>query len=429
MAETKKNNSNKKPATTPANQVKPPQAIRTTGQAPAGKVVTHTQQPVPSTTVYKPPPGAGPCYVPQPFPAGNISFASIPPGAEIFIDGNDQGAKTQNTAMNVPAGDHAYTLKLTGYNDYSGTVSVVSGQTAAVSAVMTQAAPSPAPAPAPVAEATLTELLQRIVTEHEAFSDLLARITAIQESLTTATKAEDKYYDTPLTAIAVATPVQPNSPDTFSNATTVPPTPGYQTETIYATLQRNSPKMFVINDGTDHLYVITSPDGKNWSSEVTILTGEARTFFNVFEVRLRSPSAGTLTPVLGGVYRVIERDFWLAYIKPVAGGAPNRAAFIAQNIVVPDLLDHTLDGLDAAILAANPGNVLPIAVPSGFALVIRGNVNNVGVVYISASNATTVVARDTLNPGDTSKLLITNSSLVHVAVANANDSFDILVEQ
>ncbi len=299
-------------------------------------------------------------------------------------------------------------------------------------------APAPAPTPPPAEQPILTELIQRIIADHDAIvaqhetmQQILSKMTEMVTILGTAPKPEDDYYDTPRTAITVGTLVQPNSPDQISNATTVPITLGYQMEQIYATLQRIAPKITVINDGSDILFVITSPDGKSWSSEVTILRGEARTFWNVWEARLRSPTQGTL-PNIGGVYRVTERDYWLAYTNPVPGGAgtpvPNRAAFIAQSIIVPDLLDHALDGLDAVILAANPGNVLPIAVPSGFALVIRANVNNVGVVYISASNATTVVARDTLNPGDAPRLFITNSSLVHVAVANINDIFDILVE-
>ncbi len=73
------------------------------------------------------------CNPPQ---IGNISFTSTPSGAEIFLDGTDQGVMTPNTAMNVPAGDHSYVLKLAGYNDYTGTVSVVTGQTAAVTVTM-----------------------------------------------------------------------------------------------------------------------------------------------------------------------------------------------------------------------------------------------------------------------------------------------------
>lgn len=69
--------------------------------------------------------------------AGSISFASTPPGAEIFIDGADKGVKTPGTVSNMTPGVHAYILKLAGYLDYSGSVTVVSGQTASVSATLT----------------------------------------------------------------------------------------------------------------------------------------------------------------------------------------------------------------------------------------------------------------------------------------------------
>jgi hypothetical protein len=72
------------------------------------------------------------CSVNIPSPGGSINFISTPPGAEIFVDGIDQGVKTPNTVANVSAGDHAYALKLAGYNDVTGMVGVVSGQTASV---------------------------------------------------------------------------------------------------------------------------------------------------------------------------------------------------------------------------------------------------------------------------------------------------------
>ena len=67
---------------------------------------------------------------------GNISFASVPEGAEIFLDGVDQLVRTPVTITDVPAGSHAYTLKLNGYNDYTGTVEVLKDQTVSVSAVL-----------------------------------------------------------------------------------------------------------------------------------------------------------------------------------------------------------------------------------------------------------------------------------------------------
>ena len=73
------------------------------------------------------------CNPPQ---VGNISLASTPPGAEIFLDGHDQGAVTPNTVSSVPVGTHAYTLKLAGYNDYTGSIDVALNQTATVSAAL-----------------------------------------------------------------------------------------------------------------------------------------------------------------------------------------------------------------------------------------------------------------------------------------------------
>jgi len=74
------------------------------------------------------------CIPPQ---VGSISFVSTPAGADIFIDGAYQGVKTPNTAANVPVGTHSYTLRLAGYNDVTGTVSVILNQTAAVTATLT----------------------------------------------------------------------------------------------------------------------------------------------------------------------------------------------------------------------------------------------------------------------------------------------------
>lgn len=230
-------------------------------------------------------------------------------------------------------------------------------------------------------------------------------------------KPELDYYDTPQTVISVATTTQP-SPDVISNA--LAGTPGYQVEEIYPTLMRISPKITVINDGSATLFVISSPDGKDWSAEVTILVGEARTFYNVWELRLRSPTAGGIgPPTSGGVYRVTERDFWLAYTKGTSGGAiTNRAAFTAQSLQP---------------IAATPGfTQLPnIPVPDGFALVIRATVGNGAQVFLANSGANTAVvtARVTLNAGDSVKLFITNANLVFVAGSVAGQNVDILVEQ
>lgn len=70
---------------------------------------------------------------------GSISFASDPGGAEIFLDGIDQGIKTPANITDVPVGSHSYVLKLSGYSDYAGTVLVEENKTSQVSAILTPA--------------------------------------------------------------------------------------------------------------------------------------------------------------------------------------------------------------------------------------------------------------------------------------------------
>lgn len=72
---------------------------------------------------------------------GNIHFVSLPVGAEIFIDSADQGVKTINTVFNIPAGEHTFTLKLAGYNDFTGPVTVVGGSTVEVYTVLDPSTP------------------------------------------------------------------------------------------------------------------------------------------------------------------------------------------------------------------------------------------------------------------------------------------------
>lgn len=73
---------------------------------------------------------------------GAIRLISIPEGAEIFIDGADQGVTTPNTLINIPAGEHIFTLKLAGYNDLTGTVTAAGGVTAEVYVTLTPYTPT-----------------------------------------------------------------------------------------------------------------------------------------------------------------------------------------------------------------------------------------------------------------------------------------------
>lgn len=238
------------------------------------------------------------------------------------------------------------------------------------------------------------------------FQPLLSRL------VTKTIQPDDALINIAQTSVTIATSTKPQDPDVIANATAVPAQTGYDRIIIYNEVHRLSNKIWVINDGPDTLFAVATADAIKWSGESDILPGESRGFFNAYELRVRSPTATTK-------YRVTEYE-----PDPVLA---NRTAFTAQSIALPDALNHALN---AALNATNAGATLPISVPNGFALVIRANVNNKGALYISASDATNAVLRVTLNAGDTTRLFITSSSLVFIALtAFGTDRVDILVEQ
>jgi hypothetical protein len=74
---------------------------------------------------------------------GAIEFVSVPSGADIYIDGKIQtGVKTPIVITNILAGEHTWTLKLSGYNDSSSKVTVPSGGTTSVYATLTAVTPT-----------------------------------------------------------------------------------------------------------------------------------------------------------------------------------------------------------------------------------------------------------------------------------------------
>ncbi len=93
------------------------------------------------------------------------------------------------------------------------------------------------------------------------------------------------------TPISIATPIEPTDPDVIANSSLR--ITGYDRVSIVDQVHRLSPEVWVVNDGPGMLYVICSPDLIKWNGENQINPGEAWAFYNVRELRLRSPVAGT----------------------------------------------------------------------------------------------------------------------------------------
>ncbi len=78
----------------------------------------------------------------QPVPSyGSVAITSLPSGAAVYLDGSLRGTAPV-VIPDVLPGNHEVILSLGGYNDWNQVVSVGSGQTAAVNAVLVARAPS-----------------------------------------------------------------------------------------------------------------------------------------------------------------------------------------------------------------------------------------------------------------------------------------------
>lgn len=69
---------------------------------------------------------------------------------------------------------------------------------------------------------------------------------------------------------------------------------GYTREVVRDILNRTSPELYVCNHGPGTIFLRTSRNGKSFSqTESCICEGEIKTFYDVYEIRLRSPTANT----------------------------------------------------------------------------------------------------------------------------------------
>lgn len=68
---------------------------------------------------------------------GNLNITSTPSGARIYIDDIDRGVVTPNTITALSSGTHNLRLTLTNYNDWIGTINIISGQTVTTTPTLT----------------------------------------------------------------------------------------------------------------------------------------------------------------------------------------------------------------------------------------------------------------------------------------------------
>ena len=74
---------------------------------------------------------------------GNISVSSLPAGAAVLLDGINTGTITPTTIEGVSSGSHIILLRLTGYQDYTRSLTVGENTTSTVSATLTSSTLAP----------------------------------------------------------------------------------------------------------------------------------------------------------------------------------------------------------------------------------------------------------------------------------------------
>lgn len=133
--------------------------------------------------------------------------------------------------------------------------------------------------------------------------------------------------------------ILPNAITIVPDITNVTPTTGYTRIVVWDIVHRKSPELYFSCEGPGTIYVRVSDNGKDFSeSEDTVFEGEVRTYYDVYELRIRASTANTK-------YRITEyepfkqRDFiyktGLSYVSETnvaVPGTPNTEN-IVTNIV------------------------------------------------------------------------------------------------
>lgn len=199
------------------------------------------------------------------------------------------------------------------------------------------------------------------------------------------------YYDVNST-ITTAQATDPNDQDNAN----------YNQEQIFVALERNAETLHVCNDGIDDIFAIVSHEGgQNFARERPIYPGEMKTFYNVYEIRLRSPTAGT-------AYRVTEYNIE-AMCCP--GSTANFAAAKTTEGEIVAASTTQRFRLDYIQITAsnNDGQTDGLVTLSG---TVGGNTVNIAAlrVPIGANNFSTAIATDC-------NILFDTNTALNVAVA------------
>ncbi len=169
--------------------------------------------------------------------------------------------------------------------------------------------------------------------------------------------------------------------DTITNSTTSNPNDAesnvYDIENVFDFCERNAPFLWVSNDGSDTLYVISLHSGESHSSrERPIYPGQVKTYKNVYELRLRSPTAGL-------PYRVSEYPICCNS----ASGTSSRGSALETPINISAAGDNTIIAAPAAGLRIRIVNMFLICSAAVAVTLKSGAATNLSGAMSFAANS------------------------------------------
>lgn len=169
----------------------------------------------------------------------------------------------------------------------------------------------------------------------------------------------NEYYDV-FHFIRVAGPVDPNDFDS----------PVYNRENVHDALHRNSDILNIANRGNDFMFIRISHRGTtDFSRETPVFPNTVRTLFNVFELRVRSPTAGL-------PYSVSEYGIGPATLQPFT---PREKVSISNQPLPP---------IDTNWL---PIDLTPLVAPVTFRIQVAVSIAGIFSAAITNSGNTQVV--------------------------------------
>jgi len=131
--------------------------------------------------------------------------------------------------------------------------------------------------------------------------------------------------------------------------------PVYNREEIYKIKGRYSEKIIVKNDGFIPLYVIVAhaTSSTSWTKEVPIYSGEIKTYYNIYGIRLRST-------VAGHAYRIMEYDLQFSIEKSELPFTLSTTSSTAGSSFTSALSQYEIETIHIAGLQSNQIKIIAI---------------------------------------------------------------------